>query len=38
MWAFVTSAEVCEAMLMAARLEALLLDPVYTGKAIAGLI
>ena len=27
-----------EAMSMAARLEALLLDPVYTGKAMAGLI
>ena len=27
-----------EAILMAARLEALLLDPVYTGKAMAGLI
>ena len=29
---------VCEAISMAARLEALLLDPVYTGKAMAGLI
>ena len=29
---------VSEAMSMAARLEALLLDPVYTGKAMAGLI
>ena len=27
-----------EAILMAARLEALLLDPVYTGKAMAGLV
>ena len=27
-----------EAMWMAARCEALLLDPVYTGKAMAGLI
>ena len=27
-----------EAISMAARLEALLLDPVYTGKAMAGLI
>ncbi len=29
---------VAEAMAMAARHEALLLDPVYRGKAIAGLI
>ena len=29
---------VCEAMAMAARHEALLLDPVYTGKAMAGLV
>ena len=29
---------VCEAISMAARCEALLLDPVYTGKAMAGLI
>ena len=28
---------ICEAVSMAARLEALLLDPVYTGKAMAGL-
>ena len=27
-----------EAVLLAARLEGLLLDPVYTGKAMAGLI
>ena len=27
-----------EAVLLAARLEALLLDPVYTGKAMAGLV
>jgi D-cysteine desulfhydrase len=32
------SAEMVEAVQMAARLEGLLLDPVYTGKAMAGLI
>ena len=29
---------VCEAMMLSARHEALLLDPVYTGKAMAGLV
>lgn len=32
------NAEVAEALQMAAREEALLLDPVYTGRAVAGLI
>ncbi|HSD60196.1 MAG TPA: pyridoxal-phosphate dependent enzyme, partial [Burkholderiales bacterium] len=31
-------AEMEEALLLAARLEGLVLDPVYTGKAMAGLI
>lgn len=32
------NAETMEAMVMAARLEALMLDPVYTGKTMAGLV